>query len=644
MECLTPQGLKDKVLSLPLSPGVYLMKDKSGDIIYVGKAKKLKNRVSQYFQDSAGHSSKTRMMVSRIANFDYIVAGSEFEALVLECSLIKRHQPKYNILLKDDKGYPYIRVDLKEPYPAFSMVGKRIGDGAKYFGPYGGRFVTQQALDTIRLTLKLPGCNKKFPRDIGKERPCLNYQIGNCDGWCQKNMTAADYRQRVEQGILMLEGRDRELAEALKQQMETASERLDFEAAANYRDRYRAIEALSQKQLVCSGAMADTDVVGYYAGTAKSGFSVLHFVHGSLIDKDVEVLETDLGETPEAAVSTLVKQYYLRRGLAPKDIYLPYTMEDAELFPKCYARNTEKRSVFQSPSVVTMQSWCIWRAAMPKKRQNVSLQMLSESLKRWSCWENMLNLQATPRRMEAYDISNLGSSDIVASMTVFVGGQPSRRDYKRFKLDNMDGPDDYESMRQVIERRFTHFLAGDPGFEVRPDVLLIDGGTTHADTVRRQITAMGLTIPIFGMVKDNRHRTRALVTPDGEEIGIQGNQAVFSLIGRIQEETHRFAITYQRQLRSKSLKKSSLDDIPGVGDKRKQQLLKTFKTIKAISSASLDELYQVVPKNTAAAVYEYYHRQSVQIRKRRMYHASDYRKRPGHKAENHGWAGNQTHL
>lgn len=609
MECLTPQGLKDKVLSLPLSPGVYLMKDKSGDIIYVGKAKKLKNRVSQYFQDSAGHSSKTRMMVSRIANFDYIVAGSEFEALVLECSLIKRHQPKYNILLKDDKGYPYIRVDLKEPYPAFSMVGKRIGDGAKYFGPYGGRFVTQQALDTIRLTLKLPGCNKKFPRDIGKERPCLNYQIGNCDGWCQKNMTAADYRQRVEQGILMLEGRDRELAEALKQQMETASERLDFEAAANYRDRYRAIEALSQKQLVCSGAMADTDVVGYYAGTAKSGFSVLHFVHGSLIDKDVEVLETDLGETPEAAVSTLVKQYYLRRGLAPKDIYLPYTMEDAELFSQMLCQEYGKKvriSVPQRGDHAKLVHLACSNAKEEAERVSTDAERISKTLELLG---NMLNLQATPRRMEAYDISNLGSSDIVASMTVFVGGQPSRRDYKRFKLDNMDGPDDYKSMRQVIERRFTHFLAGDPGFEVRPDVLLIDGGTTHADTVRRQIIAMGLTIPIFGMVKDNRHRTRALVTPDGEEIGIQGNQAVFSLIGRIQEETHRFAITYQRQLRSKSLKKSSLDDIPGVGDKRKQQLLKTFKTIKAISSASLDELYQVVPKNTAAAVYEYYHRQ-----------------------------------
>lgn len=613
MESLTPKELKDKVLSLPLSPGVYLMKDKTGTIIYVGKAKKLKNRVSQYFQDSASHNTKTRMMVSRIANFDYIVAGSEFEALVLECSLIKRHQPKYNILLKDDKGYPYIRVNLKDPYPAFTMVSKRGNDGAKYFGPYGGRFVTQQALDTIRLTLKLPGCSKKFPRDVGKERPCLNYQIGNCDGWCQKRMTQEEYRRRIEQGILMLEGRDKELAEELKAQMEAASERLDFEAAAEYRDRYRAIEALSKKQLVCSGAMADTDVVGYFAGTAKTGFAVLHFVHGSLIDKDVEVLETEIGEAQEVAVSTLVKQYYLRRGLAPKDIYLPCDMEDADLFSQMLQQEYGKKvriSVPQRGDHVKLVQLACSNAKEEAERVSTETERISKTIELLGA---MLKLPEFPRRMEAYDISNLGSDDIVASMTVFIDGQPSRKDYKRFKLADMNGPDDYASMRQIIARRFNHFLAGDRGFEVQPDVLLIDGGTTHADTVRHQLASMGLSLPVFGMVKDNRHRTRALVTPDGEEIGIQSNQAVYTLIGRIQEETHRFAITYQRQLRSKAVKRSSLDKIPGVGDKRKQQLLKTFKTIKAISAASLEELHAVVPKNTAQAVYQYYHSEPAQM-------------------------------
>ena len=607
MQVLTPQELKDKVLSLPLSPGVYLMKDKTGLIIYVGKAKKLKNRVSQYFQDSAAHSPKTRMMVSRIADFDYIIARSEFEALVLECSLIKRHQPKYNILLKDDKGYPYIRVDLKEAYPSFTLAGKRADDGARYFGPYGGRFVTQQALDTIRLTLKLPGCSKKFPRDVGKDRPCLNYQIGNCDGWCQKRMTREEYCRRVEQGVLMLEGRDKELAASLREEMEAAAERLDFETAAALRDRYKAIEALSQKQLVVSGAMADTDVVGYFAGTAKTGFAVLHFVHGSLIDKDVEVLETSLEENAEDMVSTLVKQYYLSRGLAPKDIYLPCEMEDGELFAQLLQQEYGKKvriSVPRRGDHVRLVELACSNAREEAERVSTEAERVNKTLELLG---SMLKLKSLPERMEAYDISNLGDSDIVASMTVFVGGQPSRKDYKRFKLKDMDGADDYASMRQVLERRFTHYLAGDKGFAERPDVLLIDGGTTHADTVRRQLDLMGLSIPIYGMVKDDRHRTRALVTPDGEEIGIQGNQAVFSLIGRIQEETHRFAITYQRQLRSKHVKGSSLDKIPGVGEKRRNQLLRHFKSIKAISGASKEELQSVVPKNTAAAVYEYYH-------------------------------------
>ena len=606
MEILTPKEIKDKVLSLPMSPGVYLMKDKTGTIIYVGKAKKLKNRVSQYFQDSANHSPKTRLLVSHIVNFDYIVAGSEFEALVLECSLIKRHQPKYNILLKDDKGYPYIRVDLKEAYPTFTMVGKRSGDGARYFGPCGGRFVTQQAIDTIRLTLKLPGCSKKFPRDIGKDRPCLNYQIGNCDGWCQKKMTQEEYRSRIQQGILMLEGRDKELQKDLLSQMEEAAERLDFEAAAILRDRYKAIVALSNKQLVCSGAMADTDVVGYFEGTAKTGFAVLHFVSGSLIDKDVEVVETEVEGSREEIVSTLVKQYYLRRGLAPKDIYLPCPMEDSDLFSQLLQQEYGKKvriSIPQRGDHVKLVELANANAREEAERVSTDYERTNKTLELLS---SMLNLETLPRRMEAYDISNMGSDDIVASMTVFVDGQPLKRDYKRFKLEGLTGPDDYGSMRQVIERRFTHFLSGNAGFDQRPDVLLIDGGTVHADTVRRQLSSMGIAIPVFGMVKDDRHRTRALVTPQGEEIGIQTNQAVFSLIGRIQEETHRFAITYQRQLRSKRVKKSSLDQIPGVGEKRRQALLKHFKTIKAISKASYEELCGVVPKNTALAVFEHF--------------------------------------
>lgn len=359
--------------------------------------------------------------------------------------------------------------------------------------------------------------------------------------------------------------------------------------------------------MVCSGAMADTDVVGFFAGTAKTGFAVLHFVSGSLIDKDVEVLETSLEGSREEVVSTLVKQYYLRRGIAPKDIYLPCNIEDGQLFSQLLQQEFGKKvriSVPQRGDHVRMVELACTNAREEAERVTTEYERTNKTLESLGA---MLKLDVLPNRLEAYDISNLGSDDIVASMTVFVDGNPRKRDYKRFKLENMDGPDDYGAMRQVIGRRFSHFLSGDKGFEERPDALLIDGGVVHADTVRRQLSTMGLSIPVFGMVKDDRHRTRALVTPQGDEIGIQNNQAVFALIGRIQEETHRFAITYQRELRSKRMRKSSLDHIQGIGDIRKQALLKHFKSISNISAASVEELSQIVPKNIAQRVYEYYH-------------------------------------
>ena len=311
---MTFEELKDKALSLPLEPGVYIMQDKTGTVIYVGKAKKLKNRVSQYFQDSSAHTPKTRRMVSQIDHFDVIVARTEFEALVLECSLIKRHMPKYNILLKDDKGYPYLRVDLHEEYPVIELAPRVLDDGAEYFGPYGGRYISQHVIDTLRVTLKLPGCNKKFPRDLGKERPCLNYHMNNCDAWCQCSRSPEEYRARIRQAVQMLEGRYKEAAQELRAQMESAAEALDFERAAALRDRLLAVEALGQRQLVTAGTMASTDVVGYYQSEAKACFAVLHYVNGNLLDKDYEILQPS--DDAQEAVSTLVKQYYLARGAA----------------------------------------------------------------------------------------------------------------------------------------------------------------------------------------------------------------------------------------------------------------------------------------------------------------------------------------
>ena len=327
---MTFEQLKDKALRLPLAPGVYIMKDKNDKVIYVGKAKKLKNRVTQYFQDTASHTPKTRLMVSKIEHFDVIVAASEFEALVLECSLIKRHMPKYNILLKDDKGYPYLRLDRKEAYPQITMVNKIADDGAEYYGPYGSRGVTNSLLEAIRQTLKLPGCHKVFPRDVGKERPCLNYHMNQCAGWCQAGKTQEEYREVMEQARQLLQGNFKAVTDEIRRQMLEASENLEFELAAGLRDRLNAVEALGKKQLVTAGTLADTDVIGFAQAEAKACFAVLHFSGGNLLDKDYEVFSVP--DDPKEAVSSLLKQYYLSRGIAPKRVLVPFALEDAALF------------------------------------------------------------------------------------------------------------------------------------------------------------------------------------------------------------------------------------------------------------------------------------------------------------------------
>ena len=602
---MTFEELKDKALSLPLEPGVYLMQDKSGQIIYVGKAKKLKNRVSQYFQNTASHTPKTRRMVSQIDHFDVIVAASEFEALVLECSLIKRHMPKYNILLKDDKGYPYLRVDMRDEYPTMELVSRVMGDGASYFGPYGGRFVTQRVIDTIRLTLKLPGCSKKFPRDLGKERPCLNYHMNNCDAWCQLSRSPAEYRARMEQAMLLLQGKYTELADSLREKMLAAAEALDFEQAAMLRDRLRAVESLGQKQLVTAGSMANTDVIGYYQSEAKACFAVLHYVDGNLLDKEYEILQP--ADSEEDAISTLVKQYYLARGAAPKVILLPKPMEDAALFEVLLYQNLQKKVHIRTPQRgdnVRLVDLAQKNAREEAERVTTKAERAAGTL---GLLQSMLGLDTPLHRLESYDISNIAGTDMVASMVVFIDGRPSKQNYKRFKIEGLDDQNDYAAMQQVLRRRLTHFKNGDAGFDERPDALLIDGGIEHANAVLQVLNELGLAISTFGMVKDNRHRTRALVTPQGDEISISATPAVFALIGTIQEETHRFAITYHHTLRSRRVRGSKLEEIPGIGQKRRETLLKTFKSMRAIENASLTALEDAIGKAAGQVVYDYFH-------------------------------------
>ena len=603
---MTFDELKEKAHALPLKPGVYIMQDKHNTVIYVGKAKALKNRVSQYFANLASHTEKTRAMVASIDHFDVIVADSEFEALVLENSLIKRHQPHYNILLKDDKGYPYIRLDVKSDYPHFSLSNRVAEDGARYFGPYGSRGATWAIVDALRAALRLPSCHKKFPRDVGKERPCLNYHMGLCDGYCRPEMDQSRYREAMDQAVRLLEGQFKEVLSDLAAEMEQAAEDLRFEKAAELRDRIRAIELLGKRQKVVAGSLADTDVVGYHRGEAKSCFVVLHYVEGDLAAKDMDLIETPMEGEEGEAVSALVRQYYGGRARLPRQILLPCELEDEVSLTRMLSEAAGRRVEMVTPQrgakvdLIRLANKNaveeVERATSRAERQSKLLELLGK----------MLDMPAPPNRIESYDISNQGASDIVASMVVYVGGKPLKRDYRRFKLKDMDGPDDYASMEQVLTRRFQRYLDGDEKFADLPDALFIDGGEEHARVAVGVEEKLGLHIPVFGMVKDDRHRTRALVTPDGREIGIQRVPAVFALVGQIQEETHRFAIEFHRQQQSAHLKGSELDKVPGIGPARKTALLKRFKSVKNIKIASLAELEEAVGKATGKVVYDYF--------------------------------------
>ena len=602
---MTFDQLKEKALSLPYQPGVYLMKDAAERVIYVGKAKQLKSRVSQYFQDTANHSPKTRIMVSRIDHFDVIIAGSEFEALVLECSLIKKYQPKYNILLKDDKGYPYIRLDLEEEYPQITLENYVKDDNAEYFGPFGSRGITNALIEAIKDALKLPHCTLRFPRDIGKKRPCLHFHMNQCAGWCQDRSLKESYRSTIDSAKMLLQGNYKKLSEQIRTQMLAAAEALEFEIAAGLRDRLETIEHLGQKQLVATDSFADIDVIGYGQTETHACFAVLHFGNGNLLDKDHEI--HPLPDDPAVAVSALMKQYYISRGAIPKVVFLPFEVEDSGLFEEYVLHNYGRRSKFKVPQrgsnrrlVELANKNALEEAQRITDKEEKAKAVVGKLAK-------MLNIP-TARRIESFDISNISGTDIVASMVVFSDGKPCKASYKHFKIEDLPGQDDYASMRQVVYRRYVHFLQGDAGFSDSPDLVLIDGGINHAKIAQNVLKDMGLDFPVFGMVKDDRHRTRALVTVDGQEIRVDNQPSVFALIGNIQEETHRFAITYHKKLRSKRLRRSALDDIPGIGPKRKADLLKAFGSISAIKNASVYDLKRILPTDAANNVYRHFNR------------------------------------
>ena len=608
---MTRDELRQKANDLPAAPGVYLMMDKTGKVIYVGKAKKLKNRVTQYFQSGSAHNAKTRAMVAQVDRFDTIFVASEFEALVLENSLIKRHQPRYNILLKDDKGYPFVRLEQHVPYPRFSLCSRAADDGARYFGPFGGRYESRAAIDAVCSALHLPTCSRRFPRDIGKERPCLNYHIGKCDGFCLPDgPDQAEYQTRIEQASRLFSGKLRQLTAELQVQMAQAAEDLAFEKAATLRDRIKALSVLGKQQQVIAGVCADTDVWGVYPGQVRCGCTVLHIQNGDLLSREVQVFSAAADESESAILSAVLSQYYLDRGVFPSEILLPCPLEEQEVFSQLLTQRAGHRVTVRLPQRGEKAE--LLKMARRNAEEEVE-RITSESERTHKTLEqlgSLAGLDHAPLRLEAYDISNTGRADMVASMVVFQDGKPLKRDYRRFSIKTLTQPDDYAAMREVLTRRFRRYLEGDEKFDQTPDLLLIDGGEMHARAAQEALSTLGLSLPILGMVKDDKHRTRALMTAQGQELGIQQTPHLFTLVGRIQEEVHRFAITYHHEKHKRSSFASRLDGIPGVGDVRKKALLQHFKSVKAIASASVEDLSAAVGAKTAQAVYDHFHKET----------------------------------
>ncbi len=606
---MTREELHQKVLTLPKEPGVYIMKNRHDQVIYVGKAKVLKNRVSQYFQNEAKHTPKTRKMVENIYNFDIIVCSSEFEALVLENQMIKKYQPKYNILLKDDKGYPFIRISTDEPYPTFEVVGKTKADTARYLGPYAGRGAAFQAIDTVSRALGLRDCHRVLPRDIGKRRPCLNAQMGRCCAPCVGKVSQDEYAQRVAQAIRVLEGDYEALAAQLEREMMQAAEEERFEQAAQLRDRMRAIQRAGQHQMVVASGFSDMDILAFVQGETKGCLVVLHYIAGNLYDKEYTMLDGTSEEDGAELLGSYLKQYYAMRGAVPGLMLISEPIEDMEAVSE-FLRTTAGKKV-----TVSVPQRGKRRELMDLARKNAREEIVrSETTgqrrqKSLELFGSMMGLEQTPTTFEAYDISNLAGTNTVGSMIVFENGQPKRSRYRRFRIESVaDGQDDYKAMEEMLTRRMQRWKDGDEKFSPLPSVFMIDGGLGHVRVAKGVLDRFSCDTPVFGMVKDDHHRTRGLVAPDGREFSIATTPAVFALVGRMQEEVHRFAITYQRTLRQSQAVRSQLDQIPGIGEKRRTALLQTFKSLKRIREASVDELEAAVPQAAAQAVYDYFHK------------------------------------
>ena len=615
--------IEEELKKLPGRPGVYIMHDARDEIIYVGKAVNLKNRVRQYFQNSRNKSVKIQQMVERIRRFEYIVTDSELEALVLECNLIKEHRPKYNTMLKDDKSYPFIKVTLGEEFPRVLFARTMKKDKSKYFGPFTSAGAVKDTIDLIQKLYHLRSCSRSLPRDIGKERPCLYYHIGQCRGPCQGYIGQEEYRRQVSQALDFLGGNYTPVLHLLESQMNQASEELDFEKAIEYRELINSVRQVAQRQKITRGDGEDKDVLALASDGEDAVVQVFFIRDGKMIGRDHFYLRVAPQDTKAAILNSFIKQFYAGTPFVPKELMLETEIEDHEILEDWLGERRGQKVHLRVPKKGTKEKL----VELAAENAAIVLRQDRERIKREEGRtigavheiEKLLGIPSA-MRMEAYDISNTNGFESVGSMVVYEKGKPKRSDYRKFKIRTVKGPDDYASMEEVLTRRFSHGLrekeelerkgaAGElASFSRFPDLILMDGGKGQVNIARKVLENLGLTIPVCGMVKDDFHRTRGIYFKNTER-ELDPRSEGFKLVTRIQDEAHRFAIEYHKSLRGKQQIRSILDDIPGIGESRRKALMRNFKSIEAIREASLEELAAVPSMNAPSAreVYEFFH-------------------------------------
>ena len=597
--------IKEQLKKLPGEPGVYLMKDENDKIIYVGKAISLKNRVRQYFQSSKNHSSKVKSMVKNIKSFEYIITDSELEALILECNLIKKYRPKYNVLLRDDKTYPYIKVTVNEDYPRVLKVRRVLKDKAKYFGPYTNVEAVNDTLDVIRNIYPIRTCNIDIDRAIkNKMRPCLNYHIKRCIGPCTGHVSKVEYNKMIEEILLFLSGNEEKLIEILKEKMNKCSMEFNFEEAAIYRDKILNLQEMMQKQKIdVSTDNVNQDIIAMAYNDEEACVQSFFIRHGKVVGREHFILEGTKDSSKEAILSSFVKQFYMKAEYIPKEIIIESEIEDQVVLEEWLSNIKGQKVFIRIPQKGDKKSLI----AMVKKNAMEYLEKFSSLNKRkYEKSEGALielaeviGLEEAPRRIESYDISNIQGVDSIGAMVVFTNGLKDKKEYRRYKIKTVEGPNDYDSMAEILERRLQK---GD-----FPDLILLDGGKGQVSAVQKVFDKYNIDIPLWGMYKDDRHRTKGLICAT-KEIELDRTSNLYRFVASIQEEVHNYAISYHRSLRNKSLTKSTLDDIPGVGEKRKKALLSHFKNIEEIKNASIEELSEIdgLNKRVAQNIYDYF--------------------------------------